>query len=324
MFKIKFNITLLAVVLIFKTVIASEYPTRPITSLGPFGAGGGADTVLRAMAGVIEDHLGQPFVHVNKPGGASTVAAATVASGKPDGYTIVSLVSPGAIPEIYKHFRDVPYTSKDLRPVLRITTFPYCLYVNSSSGIATVDGLIKQAKAKGGSMSYAHAGRGHVYHLLMEGVLGKAGAKMRDVPTKGAGPALKNLVGEHIDAAIGSCSAGKKFVDSGDLTAIAVQHHSRLSWAPFDRVATFAEQGHDMKLSPWYLSVFVHAKTPHYIVQRLHDGIKGALDDPRFREIIAKRRIEVDYTGPVGVLADIEGDKEVLAGLLKKMGFWKD
>ena len=98
MIRLRYIIPLLLVPLVLAMPAqAAEYPTRPVTSLGPFGAGGGADTMLRAIASVIKPHLGQPLVHVNKAGGGSTIAANVVAKGKSDGYTIVTLVSPGAI-----------------------------------------------------------------------------------------------------------------------------------------------------------------------------------------------------------------------------------
>jgi tripartite-type tricarboxylate transporter receptor subunit TctC len=299
-------------------VQSAEFPSRPVTSLGPFGAGGGADTMLRAVAGVIKPHLGQPLVHVNKAGGGSTIAANVVAKGKPDGYTIVTLVSTGAIPEIYTHFREAPYTSKDLRPVIRMTANPYALWVHADSPVKTVEDFVKAAKAKAGQMTFAHAGRGHIYHLLMTALQNKAGIKLRDVPTKGGGPTIKETLGKHVDAGIASAQSGKKYMEAGTLRMLAVEHSGRIPWAP--DVKTFAEQGYDFNLSPWYLSVFVNAKTPDPIVNTLHDALKASLEDPKFLDIAKKSGMFIDYGTAAAVLNDVENDRKVILPLLKQLG----
>jgi tripartite-type tricarboxylate transporter receptor subunit TctC len=319
MIRLRYIIPLLLVPLVLAMPAqAAEYPTRPVTSLGPFGAGGGADTMLRAIASVIKPHLGQPLVHVNKAGGGSTIAANVVAKGKSDGYTIVTLVSPGAIPEIYTHFREAPYTSKDLRPVIRMTANPYALWVHADSPVKTLDDFVKEAKAKGGAMTYAHAGRGHIYHLLMTALQNKAGIKLRDVPTKGGGPTIKETLGKHVDAGIASAQSGKKYLEAGSLRMLAVEHSGRVPWAP--DVKTFAEQGYDFNLSPWYLSVFVQAKTPDPIVNKLHDALKSALEDPLFLDIAKKGGMFIDYGNAAAVLKDVENDRKVILPLLKQLG----
>ena len=319
MIKIRHIIGLFVLLLMPVTSVQSaDYPNRPVTSLGPFGAGGGADTMLRAVASVIKPYLGQPFVHVNKAGGGSTIAANVVAKGKPDGYTIVTLVSPGAIPEIYTHFRVSPYSSKDLRPVIRMTANPYALWVHADSPVKTVDDFVKAAKAKAGKMTFAHAGRGHIYHLLMTALQNKAGIKLRDVPTKGGGPTIKETLGKHVDAGIASVTSGKKHMQAGTLRMLAVEHTGRIPWAP--DVKTFAEQGYDFNLSPWYLSVFVNAKTPDPIVNTLHDALKASLKDPKFLEVAKKRGMFIDYGTAAAVLKDVENDRKVILPLLKQLG----
>ena len=325
MIRLKHIVPLLLVPLMLAAPVwaADEYPTRPVTSLGPFGAGGGADTLLRALATVIEPHLGQPMVHVNKPGGASTVAAAAVATGKPDGYTVVSLVSPGAVPEIYKYFREVPYTSQNLRPVMRLATFPYAFYAHADSGWKTFGDFVAAAKAKSGQLSYAHAGRGHVYHLTITAIARKAGFELRDIPTGGAGPAMKQVLGKHVDAAIGSTGSTKKYVEAGTITLLGVQHKERISWAP--DVPTFAEMGYDLGIAPWYLAMYVHADTPDHIVNKLRESFTAALQDERVVEVMDKVGILTnEWAGPETVLADMERDRSALAGMLKDLGFWKD
>ena len=304
--------------LVAAPVVAQEFPTRPVTSLGPFGAGGGADVMLRGIADVIEPYLGQPLVHVNKPGGAGTVAGATVATGAPDGYTVVTLVSTGAIPEIYTHFVEAPYASTDLKPVIRLSANPYALWVHADSPWYTLDDFIQAAKEKPGEMTYAHAGRGHIYHLLMTALANEAGIDLRDVPTEGGGPTIQQLLGQHVDAGVASVQSGKKHLEAGTLRMLAVEHSARIPWAP--DVPTFAEQGYDFGLSPWYLSTFVQADTPDDVVQKLHDAFKAAIEDPKFVELAETSGLFMDYGDAAAVRADVENDRKVILPLLIQVG----
>ena len=141
---------------------------------------------LRAIATYVKDHIGQPFLATNKPGGGSTAAAIEMLSKPADGYTVVALLSSGYAPEVYKFFYDVPYTSKDLVPVIRVGSFPFGFYVNASSPWKTLADFTRDAKASPGKLSYGHTGRGVQLHLIPAAYANAAGIELREVPTKGA------------------------------------------------------------------------------------------------------------------------------------------
>lgn len=297
---------------------AAEFPTRPITCIGPFEERGGADIVLRALGQLMKEYIGQPFINVNRPGGAGLVAGKALAEAKPDGYTVGALISTAAVPEIYTYFRDAPYTSKDLRPLLRITTFPFALFVKADAPWQRLEEFLETARSHPGPLRYAHPGKGHIYHLLMEAVERQAAVNLQGFPTKGGAPSLAAVLNGHVPAGLAATAGGKRYVEGGRLRMLAVQHTGRLKWAP--EVPTFTELGHSFGLAPWYLSLFVPARTPDAIATRLHDAIKAAMDDSRFRTALAEAGLEVDYADPDGVRRDLETDRRVIGGLLQMLG----
>ncbi|MGE0766317.1 MAG: Bug family tripartite tricarboxylate transporter substrate binding protein [Hyphomicrobiaceae bacterium] len=300
----------------------SDWPQRPITSIGPLAAGGGADIALRAIATFVKDHLGQPFLATNKPGGGSTAAALEMLSKPADGYTVVALLSAGYVPEVYKFFYDVPYTSKDLVPVIRVGAFPFGLYVSSSSPWKTLADFTRDAKANPGKLAYGHTGRGILLHLTPAAYANAAGIKLREVPTKGASEVLQLLLGKHINIGTSSITAATKYVQSGELRVLAVQSTKRE--APFSDTPTMKELGYDFGFPPVALSLFVKAGTSPAIVAKLHDAVKKTLEDPRYIEVAAKAKIPIDYGDAGAIAKDIAAERTAVAAALKDLGMWKD
>jgi tripartite-type tricarboxylate transporter receptor subunit TctC len=300
--------------------MTADYPTKPITTIGPFGSGA-ADVMVRTLANLMPEYLGQPLVYISKPGAAGTIAGNLIAQAPPDGYTIGALVSTGAVPEIYRHFREAPYTSADLRPVIRLGTAPYALFVQAKSPSKTLADFVSAVRAKPDELSYVHAGVGHVYHVLITAVMKKSGASIKDVGVGGGGQAITMLLGGHVDAAVAATSAGKEHVAAGTLRMLAVQHKERFPWAP--GVPTFAEAGYDFGFAPWYISMFAPAKTPDHIIAGLHGAMRKAMADPRYRENLEKVGLVPDYGGPDDVRSDVQADIRVIGGVLKNLGMYK-
>ena len=300
----------------------AAWPDRPIVSIGPLAAGGGADIALRAIATFAKDRLGQPILPTNKPGGGSTAAALEMLSKPADGYTFVALLSPGFAPEVYRYFYEVPYKSTDLIPVIRVMTFPFGLVVHGSSPWKTLADLSKDAKANPGKFAYGHTGRGIQLHLTAAAFAMTESLKLREVPTKGASEVLQILLGKHIDAGMSSTAAARKYMESGDLRMIALQADKREP--SFPDVPTFKELGYDFGMPQPSLSVFVKSGTPEAIVSKLHDSIKSILEDPQFIEIARKAEVSISYAPPEGVRKDVQGEHDSVAPLLKKLSMFKE
>ncbi|MBM3489927.1 MAG: tripartite tricarboxylate transporter substrate binding protein [Alphaproteobacteria bacterium] len=301
---------------------AAEWPERPVTSIVSFAAGGGADIALRALANYIKDYLGQPFLTVNKPGGGSSAAGLELLSKPADGYTVASLVSAGAVPEVYRYFQEVPYTSKDLEPVSRITVFPFGLYVNASASWKTLAEFVKDAKGSPGKFAYAHTGRGVQMHLTGAALIDAERLNIREVPTKGAAEVLQFLLGKHVDAGFGSTTSAKKYVDAGEIRVLGVSGDKRVSFLP--DAPTFKEQGYDFGLPPLYLTMFVRTGTPAAIVEKLRVAVQETLDDPRYIELAQKAGVEVESADLTTVRKELQAEEKVVAPLLKRLNLYKE
>ena len=182
-------------------VLAQEkYPTKPINFLIGYPAGGTTDVCARPLVAAASKILGQPIVVVNKPGGASAVAVATLKTEKPDGYTIGILPS-GAV--LSQHMRKVPYDSaKDFTPIMQYAIYLYGLVVRSDSPWKTFKEFIDYAKANPGKIRYSTAGPGTPQHLVMERLALKEKIKWTHIPFEGGAPAISALLGGHVEACL--------------------------------------------------------------------------------------------------------------------------
>ena len=300
----------------------TSWPDRPVVSIGPLAAGGGADIALRALATFAKDRLGQPILVTNRPGGGSTAAAMEMLSKPADGYTFVALLSPGFAPEVYRHFYDVSYKSSDLVPVARMITFPFGILVHGSSPWKSLADFTKDVKSHPGKYSYGHTGRGIQLHLTPAAYALKESLKLREVPTKGASEVLQILLGKHIDAGMSSVAAARKYMETGDLRMLALQSEAREP--SFPDVPTFKELGYDFGMPAPSMSIFMKAGTPQPVVAKLHDVIKATMEDPGFIDLAKKAQVTLSYAPPEQVLKDIEGERNNVAPLLKQMGMFKE
>src|SRR4030042_6631171 len=175
-----------------------KYPTRPINFLIGYPAGGTTDVCARPLVAAASKILGQPIVVVNKPGGAPSVAVATLKTEKPDGYTIGILPS-GAV--LSQHMRKVPYdTAKDYTSIMQYAIYLYGLVVRSDSPWNTFKEFIDYAKTNPGKIRYSTAGPGTPQHLVMERLALKEKIKWTHIPFEGGTPAISALLGGHVEA----------------------------------------------------------------------------------------------------------------------------
>src|SRR6202011_5857663 len=177
---------------------AQDYPSRPITLVVPYPAGGGNDLIARVVAEKMSAALGQPMVIENRGGAGGTIATRQVARAAPDGYTLLVATSSLAInPSIYP---DVGYDPrKDFAPVGLMATSQNVLLVHPSVAAASVRELIARAKAEPGRLTYASTGGGNSVQLAAQLFAEMAGVKLTQVPYKGNAPALTDLLGGHVD-----------------------------------------------------------------------------------------------------------------------------
>ena len=231
---------------------AADYPTRPITLVVPYAAGGGNDVIARIVAEKMSASLGQSIVIENRGGAGGTIATRQVAKSEPDGYTLLIATSSLAInPSLYPNVGYDP--RKDFAPVGLIASSGNVVLVNMTVPVRSTAELIALAKQKPGELTFASTGTGSSVHLAAELFAGMAGIKINHVPYKGSAPALNDLVGGHVTMMFSTMASAAGLVkDGGKVRALAVTGARRS--ALFPDLPTVAEGG-----LPGYEAVLVAA-----------------------------------------------------------------
>jgi tripartite-type tricarboxylate transporter receptor subunit TctC len=178
-------------------VLAQTWPSRPVTMIVPFPAGGTADLLARGVAQALSDELGQQFVVENRPGAGGNTGAAAVARAAPDGDTL--LFASGSLAALNKFmFRSLPYDpTRDLVPVALVIKIPTTIVAGLDAPIGNFQTMVDYAKANPGKLSIGHAGVGSMAHITLELLQQKAGIVLTGVPYKGGPPMVTDLLGPH-------------------------------------------------------------------------------------------------------------------------------
>ncbi len=259
----------------------AAYPTKPIRFIVPFTAGSGTDTIARAVADTMGKGLGQTIIVDNRPGAGGTIAAAMVAKGEADGYTVLIHSSGHALnPAIYPN---LTYdTLRDLTGVTPLAALPNVMVVSPSRGWKTVADVIAAAKARPGALNYASAGVGSATHLNAEKFKLQAGIDAVHVPFKGTPEALSDVIGGRDDWFFAPLTAALPLVREGRLLALAVSTPQRTPALP--QVPTTVEAGVPGSDYTFWVGMIVASATPAPVVKRLHDEAIKALASPEVKE----------------------------------------
>ena len=264
---------------------AQGYPSRPIRFVVPFSAGSGTDIIARAVGETMSRNLHQPVIIDNRPGAGGTIAAAQVARGEADGYSVLIASSGHALnPSIYPN---LPYdTLRDLTGITPLAAMPNVLVVSPSRGWKSVADLVAAAKAKPGQLNYASAGVGSATHLNAEKFKLQAGLDAVHVPFKGTPEAMSDVIGGRNDWFFAPLSSALPLVRDGKLQALAVSTPTRASVLP--GVPTTVEAGVPGSDYIFWVAMIVPSATPQPVMQRLHDEALKALADPEVKDRLAK------------------------------------
>jgi tripartite-type tricarboxylate transporter receptor subunit TctC len=252
---------------------AQQFPSKPITLICPWPAGGGTDIHLRKLADLAGKRLGQNIIVENRPGGSGMNGPATMAkTAKPDGYTVSQLaITAFRMPHMQKVEWD-PLT--DFTYIVGLAGYTFGIVVKADSQFKTFNDLITYAKANPGKLSYATPGTGTSLHLAMEEIGARAGVQFLHIPFKGQAEGVAALMGGHVMAQVDS-TGWARMVDAGSLRLLATLGDRRTRW----NAPTVKELGIDtVSNSPYGL---VGPKgVPPEVVKILHDAFKAASDDP--------------------------------------------
>jgi tripartite-type tricarboxylate transporter receptor subunit TctC len=264
---------------------AQVYPSRPITLVVPFAAGGPSDAVGRIMAEGMRGSLGQPVTIENVAGAGGSIGTGRVARAAPDGYTIlVGLWGTHVVnPVIYT----LPYdTTTAFEPISLVTSNPHLIALRKDFPANDLKGLLTWLKANPGKASLGHAGAGSPPHVAAVLFQNLTGASFQYVPYRGAGPAVQDLVAGHIDMVIEAPVPVVAQAQAGLIKAVAVVEKSRLAAAP--EIPTVDEAGlPGFYLSNWF-ALYAPQDTPKAIISRLSAAAIAALADPTVRARFAE------------------------------------
>ena len=296
---------------------AQDFPTRPITLIVPFPAGGPTDVGARAMAEVAAKHLGQPIIVENKAGGAGTVGPATMAAmAKPDGYTIAQMpITVYRLPMM----QNTTWTADDFTYIVHLTGYTFAAMAHVDTGFKTWQDVIDYAKKHPGKITYATSGAGSSLHLGMEMMAEKSGIKFTHVPFKGAAEVNAAVAGAHTMMAAGGLSV-KPMVDAGKVVLLNVWTDKRLKSLP--DLPTLKDLGYPWVFdSPWGIAG-PKGMDPK-VVAKIHDAFKKAIEDEGVVSTLERFEMVPNYKNSADYKAAVAEQVKTEEALLKRIGMYK-
>jgi tripartite-type tricarboxylate transporter receptor subunit TctC len=295
---------------------ASAFPSKPIRLVVPFPPGGGTDMASRLIAEKFTTLLGWTVVVDNKPGAGGNIGIDVVAKAAPDGYTIgMGQASNLAInPSLYPKMPFDPL--KDLTPIASIAEQPVVLVVRADSPLKSLADFVQAAKARPGRVGTAQAGNGTVGHLAGELLERRAGVQLLQVPFKGAGPAMNDLLGGQVETYLGSAGSVMGQLSAGKIRALAVTSARRIGALP--NVPTVAEQGYPGFDATTWLGLVGPAGMPADIVARINAETVKLLARSDVREKLAFDGSEATPGTPQQFAAQIRAEHAKWGTLIRE------
>lgn len=270
---------------------AQSYPSKTVRIVVPFAPGGGTDVIARHLAAGLSESLKRQVIVDNRAGANAIVGTEVVSRSPADGYTLLFVSSPHMVnPSMYAK---LPYdTLRDFAPVSRVASSPYFLVVHPSLPARNVREFIALAKKQPDQILYGSGGTGSSAHLTAELFSQMAGVKMREVPFKGAGPALIGTITGEIVAVFGNALTVKPHIESGRLRALGIASEQRSESAP--KIPTISESGVPGFHSEAILGMLAPAGTPAAIINTLNAETHKFMRQPE--SVATMRRMAVDIT----------------------------
>ena len=264
---------------------ADDYPSRSVTIVNVFGAGGGSDTVCRIIANKLGPALGQPVIVEDRPGADGALAALYVHHQPADGYTLMMATNSPLSADPYLH-KDVNYDPvKDFVPITRVGSFTLMLVVDPKLPIHSVQEMIDYAKANPGKLTYASGNTAGI--VALETIKHDAGISMLHVPYKSTAPALEDIIGGRVSMMLADFTSAMPHVNAGTVRPIAVSRIRRSTLFP--DLPTMDEAGiKGFNLDTW-AGLVAPAGTPPQIVAKLNGALRPIIDSPevqaRFKNV---------------------------------------
>lgn len=294
---------------------AEPFPTRPVTIVSPYQAGGTSDIIARATAQKLAEIWGQPVLVENKPGANGSLGVMTVVRAPPDGYTLLAIASSGLTlnPLVYANLSyDV---ARDLAPITGTGEVANVLVAHPSVAASTVPELIALAKTKPGALGYASQGVGSNGHLIGEMFRQRTGIELFHVPYKGSAPALNDLLAGQVQLMFDNLPASLPLIQAGKLKAIAVTTAARDPRLP--AVPTIAESGLPGFAATAWFALLTGKAVPAERRAEIEKAVAAALADPATKARLAAAGVEVTGTGAAALAARIAAETTIWKGVVE-------
>ena len=310
-------IGLIAIVMT-SSLFAADFPAKDITLICPWSAGGGTDTLARALVKNAKQHLGVNVNVVNKTGGMGAVGMGDGANSRPDGYTVTMITTQLSTYRLMG-LADLSYRDFDLMMLLNRSMG--VIAVKADAPWQTMKELIDYAKENPGKLTVGHTGAGGAWHLAMASLATTNGVEFTYVPFDGAAPSRTALLGGHVDVVPAGVDELLQLYQSGQIRVLAIAADERHPAMP--DVPTYAEAGFPSDpISDWR-GLAVAKGTPQEVLDVLVDGFKKCFEDQEFRDLAAELAIPLIYKSPEEFEQFLIGMEKTLEPALDAVGLLK-
>ncbi len=299
---------------------AQDFPVKPITMVMPYAPGGPGDVITRVFAGAMQKTLGQQIVVDNPAGASGSIGSARVARARPDGYTLLMIhVSHATNQAMYK---SLPYHPvDDFEPIGRATSGPMLVAARNGFPPKNLTEFVAYAKANAPKISLAHAGVGSASHLCGLMLQNALGVKFNEIPYKGTGPALNDLLGGQVDLLCDQTSGTVPSVKASKIQAYAAAGRNRIPSLPdMPAMAEAGVQGMDINIS---FGLYAPKGTPKPVLDKLSAALQAAVVDPEVRarlDSMGISAVPVELARPEALRAHLRNEIDTLGGLLIRAG----
>ena len=293
---------------------AQTWPSKTVTIVVPFPAGGTTDVLARAVSNKLSAAIGQAVIVDNKPGAGATLGADLVAKAPADGHTLLmGAVHHTVATSVYKTLR---YNfEKDFAPITTVALVPNVMTVSAKSPYSSVKDVIAAAKAAPEKLSYGSNGNGTAQHMIGTQFQLESGTKVLHVPYKGSAPLTTDLLGGQVDMSFDTITPVLPFIKEGKLKALAVTTAKRSSTLP--NVPTLQEAGvANVAIGTWF-GLLAPAATPKAVVTRLNAEVVKIIQSPEFKKQMADIGAEPIGNKPEDMAKQIKEETEKFAHLVK-------
>lgn len=281
---------------------AQEWPSRPVTLVQGFGAGGNTDSIARVLAEALSRALGASFIVEAKPGAGGRLASEAVAKAAPDGHTLVLLT--GAHASSAAMHRKLRYDPLDsFAFVSLVGRFPFVIATRPDGPVRSLEDLVRVIREEPGKLTYSSAGFGSVQHLTGELLSLSAGGKLTHVPYRGGTQPLTDLMGGQIDLIFDTLTATIPGIEAGTLRGLAVT--SRAPWPAIPTVPPVASRLPSFEVISW-VGLAAPAKTPKAVIDKLRAALDAAARDPDVQRRLTALGVETGFSTPEEMRVFIE------------------